>query len=191
MKSIEEINREFRMPAEPVPAQGRRRGGGCSFLLVIPILAGLIFAAHTIGGFSWFRVESPSMQREIPQGALVVVRRTDPGTIKIGDAITYIRSGGGTLTPKVVDIIKDGTLSFKTQGVENEHTDPELVPAKKIVGVVCFHIAGAGDVLDKLGGLLPAIILTAFVVTAFVMRRRSNEPKRQKEAVNNMIFEDW
>ena len=105
-------------------------------------------ANRNIFGFSFYEVVSGSMQREIPQGSLVVVRKANPAKIQIGDDITF-ETGNDKLTHRVVGIIENyeggGQRGFETKGLENPVPDKEIVSAEKVVGKVLFHIPRAGS----------------------------------------------
>jgi len=128
--------------------------------LALACVAALFYAtnagergAKDIAGFYIFNVLTPSMQREIPKGSLILVRRTDPGSIEQGQTITFFAGQGGrTKTHKVIGITEDfegsGSRGFETQGVENDSPDFEINRAENVVGVVKFHIPLLGGALQ-------------------------------------------
>ena len=215
MRTLEEINRGFRFAnalftateQDGLPrrsweiSEAQQKGSSIRrFLIYISILVvfviGLTLFAKTVGGISWFCVESSSMQREIPQGSLVVIRRIDPNIIQVGDTITYKRNGGGTITHKVVDIVDtDRSLissrGFRTQGVENERPDPEIVLMEHVVGVAIFHIIGAGGLLKTSSRLIPVILMAAFILVAFFVRRSTYKKDHQTDILTIQHFGEW
>ncbi len=105
----------------------------------------------TFMGFSALRVLTGSMEREIPQGSLIVTRSVDPETLEIGDDITYLSGVNNTVTHRIVDIMENyagtGQRAFTTQGIMNDSPDSEPVPAANVVGKVIFHNLTLGKLL--------------------------------------------
>jgi len=193
-KTLEEINREFfdEISAGETVSRGQQveeKTDNKVFLkrftdvLFYVIIAFIIIATLVIGGsnhqgfhllgHSGFTVLSGSMQREIPEGSLVITRSVDPDTIKIGDDITFVRSDNATITHRVVNIIEDysgnGNRGFQTQGLENPEPDRETVYAGNVIGLVKLSVPELGYALSYvsdhigivfalLGGILIATI---------------------------------
>ncbi|MCL2112039.1 MAG: signal peptidase I [Clostridiales bacterium] len=159
----------------------RRRASDIIFYAVIALIlvAALLYSGKTndayhLFGYSGFTVLSGSMQREIPQGSLVITKQVVPRDIKVGDDITFVRSDNTTVTHRVVAIIRDfeetGRTVFQTQGLENAEPDEEYVHAGNVIGVVKHTIPNLGFllayvseniglVLLMLGGVLIATIM--------------------------------
>jgi signal peptidase len=122
----------------------------------VGILAGgLLYGTqenHSIFGYSFFIVLTGSMEREIPQGSLVVVRQVEPDAVEVGDDITFLSDRDKTVTHRVVRIFEDyegsGARGFETQGLENPMPDAGIVYAANVVGRAVFHVAGVGDTID-------------------------------------------
>ncbi|MDR1891985.1 MAG: signal peptidase I, partial [Oscillospiraceae bacterium] len=104
----------------------------------------LLTVFQNVLGYSWFRVVSGSMQREIPEGSLVITKRTEEDAVKIGDTIAFERKDKTVVTHKVVGIIENCGGSefrgFETKGTENPSEDPYTVLSAKIVGVAVFSL---------------------------------------------------
>ncbi len=107
---------------------------------------------RTIAGYSAFTVLSSSMEREIPKGSLVITRHVDPGTLKIGDDITYLANQTTTVTHRIIGIIEEyedtGGRAFETKGIMNENPDKKPVMAVNVVGKVIYHNLTLGKVRD-------------------------------------------
>ncbi|MDR3278712.1 MAG: signal peptidase I [Oscillospiraceae bacterium] len=138
-------------------------------------------------GYSYFTVLTSSMQREIPRGSLVLVRRTDGGEIRVGDDITYMMDASSTVTHRVIEIYEDynnsGERGFLTQGVNNTAPDPNVVYAPNVVGVVLFHVPIAGAALAYLGENVH-IVLVLFgllIALSFVLNKLLNERTEKHE----------
>jgi len=141
----------------------------------------LIFGGKThdgvdLFGYSGFTVLSGSMQREIPEGSLVITKSVDPATIQVGNDITFIRQDNTIVTHRVISIVQDTTgnksLGFQTQGLENPEPDQEIVHAGNVIGVVKATIPQLGYIMSYIlthiglvfvilgGGLVATIALS-------------------------------
>ena len=152
-----------------------------AFILVVT----LVFGGKTQDGFqlfgySGFTVLSGSMQREIPEGSLVITKIVDPVEIKVGDDITFVRDDNTTVTHRVINIIEDykgsGGRGFQTQGLENPDPDRDVVHEGNVIGVVKHSIPELGYILSYvseniglvfliLGGILVATIALSKVLS--------------------------
>jgi sortase B len=114
-------------------------------LLVLAVVAVLMLNSNSVGaprilfGYAVLRVTTGSMEREIPQGSLILIKRVPPESLLVGDNITFLERDLSTTTHQIVEIYEDyadGYRGFRTQGVENLLTDPEIVIAPNVVGKV-------------------------------------------------------
>jgi len=131
-----------------------------AFILIVTLVfGGKTHDGFHLFGYSGFTVLSGSMQREIPEGSLVITKAVEPETIEIGDDITFVRDDNATVTHRVVDIIEDyagnGSRGFQTQGLENPEPDRDIVYADNIIGMVKYSVPELGFALsyasDNLG----------------------------------------
>jgi len=134
-----------------------------AFYMVIAciIIVTLVFSGKTHDGFqlfgySGFTVLSGSMEREIPEGSLVITKKVDAADIRVGDDITFIRYDNATVTHRVVDVVEDyggsGARGFLTKGLENPEPDNGVVSAGNIIGVVKISVPGLGYTLSYITG---------------------------------------
>jgi len=152
-----------------------------SSLALLALILAAFIVAYMVGfgdigprilfGYSADIVLSGSMQSELPQGSLVLVKTVDPETIQIGDNITFIRADRNLITHKVVSITEDydqsGMRGFTTQGIENPYPDRETVYADNVVGKVIFHSLQLGNILSYIKDRVWVVILGAVLVIAF------------------------
>jgi signal peptidase I len=158
------------------------------------LLAGLIYSAGGNGSrgvfnYSIMNVLSGSMQSEIPQGSMVLVKRVEPNTLQVGDDITFLHDKDAIWTHRIAAIYEDyedsGTRGFQTQGVENPEPDAEIVAAENILGKVVYHTRGLGGTIDWLGGhwlmilLLPGGLIGAAVMMKIVFAKEQPENEQQ------------
>lgn len=91
-------------------------------------------------GYAPYAVLSGSMEPTYPVGSLIYVHDTAPGTIGVGDVISFVLAEDGTVaTHRVVERGADGR-AFYTKGDANESRDGQPVAAENILGVVKFHV---------------------------------------------------
>jgi signal peptidase len=144
-------------------------------------------SGFTLFGHSCFIMLTDSMHSEIPQGALVIVKKVDADNLKIGDDITFSRNDGKTVTHRIVSIVENDESNvlraFCTQGLNNHEPDSDIVYASDIIGVVELSVPGLGSALDYiagnmggvmliLGGILVTIILLSSILTT---RKEANQ----------------
>lgn len=128
-------------------------------------------------GYAYFTVASSSMQKEIPKGSLIFVKKTEAQNLNIGDNITFIKEDGiDTITHKIVDIydnyLGSGARGFQTKGVNNPDPDKNIVHAENIVGKVVTVLPGLGAAVSAIRSniYIIFIIFGLFVVLSFLIR---------------------
>ena len=139
-------------------------------------------------GYSFMNVLTWSMQSEIPQGSLVILKKTDPAAIRIKDDITFMRDAETPVTHRVIGITEDfegsGARGFETQGVDNDAPDFDIVRAENVIGTVKAHIPRAGAWLEWLNGhLLITLGFTVGLILLFILLKGafSKKPSRGKK----------
>lgn len=124
------------------------------FLVAVLLFAGYIFVSvlragkdkvPDIFGYSFLQVATGSMEPTIPTNSLIIVRKTDPAAVQVGDVICFYSLDpkilGKPNTHRVVEIQqKDGELSFITKGDASSLEDTYPVSADRLVGVYLKHI---------------------------------------------------
>ena len=146
-------------------------------LLLYYFIATRIYASKGNGyepKFALYTIISGSMTPNINVYDVVVdVKVNNPADIEIGDVITFYSDepqvGGGTITHRVISIVKDenGAYSYQTKGDHNLIEDDSLVPFNKIVGKVALKIPQLGRVqffLASSMGWLTIIFVIALMI---------------------------
>ncbi|MDR2752811.1 MAG: signal peptidase I [Oscillospiraceae bacterium] len=163
------------------------------------LCVGLLYGAQggrNIFGYSMYTVLTPSMQREIPQGSLVLVKETDTQALQVGDDITYLTDATTTISHRVVRIFENyegsGARGFETKGLENAMADKEIVYASNVVGRIVFHTAGVGDTLTwiKARWVFVLALLIGFFILCDALKivffddseNKENQDKKSKES---------
>ena len=148
------------------------------FGFLIFLIVGAFFISQgdkkPVFGYSLMNVLTWSMEPEIPQGALVIVKETDPNAIQIGDDITYMKDSETSVTHRVIGITENfgntGERGFETQGIANDTPDFDIVPADNVAGVVKAHVPLLGSWLTWLRtNLLLTLGFTVGLVLLFIL----------------------
>lgn len=116
------------------------------FLLIILLL--VIFQKVTknkvtIGDIYIFQIATGSMVPEYKIGDVIVVKKEDTSSLKVGDDITYLGEidnfRGLIITHRIVNIREeDGKRYITTKGIANILEDPEI-SEDNVYGKVIYH----------------------------------------------------
>lgn len=132
--------------------------------LFIVILALAVIGYKGIGGYRYLDILTGSMRPTMPEGTLVVIKKTSAENLKTGDVITFLPSKAESyVTHRIKAVNKDGT--FITKGDANNTEDLENVKSSQIAGKVVFKIAYLGAIfmfIQKHSVMF--IVLLAFVL---------------------------
>ena len=132
-----------------------------AWVALLGLVLALVLTAH-VAGFLGYRVviiKGSSMSPTIPLGSLVFEQPVASEAIVPGDVVTLGLPQGAVVTHRVVRVgTLDGHPAFETKGDANGATDPVLVPATAVTGVVRFSVPVAGFALAFLG--IPTGILS-------------------------------
>lgn len=151
-----------------------------------------------IGGYAPLIVLSPSMEPNIMEGDIIIVKQVNAKDVKVDDVIAFFDpDGNGTsiLTHRVIEVITDGNgkLSFRTQGDANNAADRLPVSADKLVGIYKdIRIAGAGNVamfMQTTAGLIVCVGLPLILLIAYDMIRRRRYELRNRQDTEALLAE--
>lgn len=183
-------------------------------LIAIALIAASIFVLLTVVmtpadqvpqvmGFSILRVLTGSMEPEIPENAMLLVRKTDPETLKAGDVISFYSPDplldGALNTHRIVGVEREGNrLQFITKGDANPAEDQQNVDAGSVVGKVVFVSTAIGKLVRLISNplvfglaiLLPlAIMLIGNLVSALrsaILLARQEEEEAVRQALEDL-----
>lgn len=114
-------------------------------LIAVVLILAMLLVGVRIFGIEIYTVLSGSMEPEYHTGGIIYVTEVDPQELKVGDDITYRLSGSTTATHRIIEVIRDGEdISFRTQGIANDHPDAAPVSADKIIGKAVFSLPYLG-----------------------------------------------
>ena len=150
----------------------------------------------TVGGYAPLIVLTDSMYPKIQNGDLIAVKSEKAENIRVGDVISFFDpdgNGSSVVTHRVIEIISEGGLKFRTKGDANNTEDTSAVPAANLVGKWNgFRIAGAGKVamfLQTTPGLIVCVAVPAILLIGFDMLRRRKYEKEQKSDTDALLKE--
>ncbi|MFC1943116.1 signal peptidase I [Chloroflexota bacterium] len=140
------------------------------FTIVVLFMAVAVFiylAPHL--GWRVNAVLSGSMEPELKVGSLVVTCPVEPEAIVVGDIITFspVSAGENMITHRVIGIGHSSSLYFETKGDANGKPDPFKVPARNLIGKICFHVPSWGyftEFLKTPFGFLFAIVIPGIII---------------------------
>lgn len=162
--------------------------GGLLLTVIVGALVVLTVVPRAVGGAA-LTVLTGSMSPTIAAGAVVVVQPVDPGTLEIGDVITYQVAPGedAFITHRITGIDSStDPVTFTTKGDANRGGDTEPVPATAVRGRVLFDVPYLGTIRNSisLGGSGPVLLVLAlggYAVAQVVSARRDRRRARSSE----------
>ncbi len=170
-------------------------------LLVTVVGAKIRGEVPSVFGYSVLNIVTGSMEPEISPGDYILVKRTDPRELSVGDVITFYSRDpliqGLPNTHRIVEepqMTEDG-LVFTTRGDANSANDRHKVYETDIVGVYVKKLGGLGRLSDALekGGIMFLIILIQLGLLAMVayssvgkIREALKEASEEKEGTTRV-----
>lgn len=168
---------------------------GIIIAFLVLMLAIVIFQKATdskiaVGNIYIFQVATESMVPEYNVGDIIIVKKSDPKTIEIGDDVTYLGSASVVknlrITHRVIEKReKDNKLYFTTKGIANENEDPEInednLFGKVVYKTVLFSFIGR--LMTNIVVYYVAFVLVAasfsydFITSTFLKKGELDEEK--------------
>ena len=149
------------------------------------------------GGTLPLIVLTDSMYPDIKSGDLIICKTIDAEEVEIGDVISFYdpaSNGSAVVTHKVIDIInEDGSISFKTKGINNNTEDRLPVPEEKLIAEYTgVRIPGAGNLaifMQSTAGLIVCVVLPIILFVGYDVLRRRMYEKTQGEDMAALMAE--
>ena len=120
----------------------------------------------SLAGFTPMMVETDSMAPTFSAGDLILIKKTDPASLKEGDIITFhtiIENQYALNTHRIDSIVEqNGMRSYITKGDNNDIPDTHVIADGDIVGTYVGKVSGLGKVMKFLSssvGFLVVIVL--------------------------------
>lgn len=156
-----------------------------SIILWCVILVAALFAFTTLAtkdqnhvanlfGFTPMSVQTDSMVPTFQAGDLIIIKRTDPSKLQVGDVVTFhtiIENKYALNTHRITSITDYGTMrEFVTKGDNNPIEDSHTIVDGDIVGKYVTKIPFFGKVVDFLSkpiGFLIVVVLPLLIFFVF------------------------
>lgn len=169
-----------------------------SWLLLIAMVGvlALTIVIPRLTGSTPYTVLTSSMEPTYPPGTLIVVKRQDPQSLQVGDAITYQWESGKpeVVTHRIVTAQRTskGDLRFTTKGDNNSAPDPRPVVPEQVRGKVWYSVPYVGYVNNFITGKQRSVLLVVVVggllvyaVAMFVSAGRDKDRKGRQEPITD------
>lgn len=181
-----------------------------SVVIIVFAVLVLLTVATTRGGeapsflgYSVFHVLTGSMEPAIPTDSLILVHRTEPESIAVGDVITFYSRdpelGGAMNTHRVAAIAResDGSLVFTTAGDANYVPDEYPTYARDVVGVVVFSSFALGKLVRLLSNplvffpflIVPLVVLVIVNLLGTIRTARKLALEEEAKALEEALAE--
>ena len=158
------------------------------FLTLINILSVIIIAAAvavlclvvftkqgetpSIGGYTVFRITTGSMRPAYDTDTLILVKKTDPSEIKVGDVISFYSADpaldGAVNTHRVIAVEQDGSeWEYTTQGDANNTPDQYGTDSDALIGKVVASSLALGKLARLVSNpliFIPVILIPLAVI---------------------------
>ena len=159
--------------------------------VIVGALVVLTVVPRAVGGAA-LTVLTGSMTPEIAVGSVVVVRPVDPGTLQVGDVVTYQKEPGKSayVTHRIIEVHQDtNPVTLTTKGDANRGADLDPIPVTSVRGKVLFSVPYLGTVKNAIstGGaglmlLVLGLVGYALLQIASVIRERRNNVSAETSA---------
>ncbi len=164
--------------------------------ILVPILLvnlSIMFQANTnkdkipsVFGYKPFIVLSGSMETDIRVGDLIITKKVDPTTLKIGDVIAFRDPENTVTTHRIIEEVTCQTgVCFITKGDNNSSQDQQLVELDDVEGIYIARIPAVGNMLKSLSEpatiIIVVLAITVVFAVAFMLSNKKNMSQEQLE----------
>lgn len=134
-------------------------------------------------GLYFFNIISGSMEPEIHEGDLVIVKKTPWNELKENDVITF-KNEENIISHRIKKIITgNNDTSYKTKGDNNEVEDNFEVLPSQIYGKVVFNINNLGSLVNyihTIKGLTNLVIIICLIYIITIINERKKNKRKDK-----------
>ncbi|HPZ24246.1 MAG TPA: signal peptidase I [Bacilli bacterium] len=121
----------------------------------------------TVGGYRIFTIVTGSMVPEYNVGDILVSKEVDPGTLKVGDDISYRGEvgdfSGKIITHRIITAFHDDKgYHFVTKGIANEIEDPGIM-GDQVYGKVVYKTIFLSTICKLMNNVVSYFVIFAIV----------------------------
>ncbi len=169
----------------------------CIFLIPILVINCILIvksfvnpdSVPSINGYSPLIVLTESMEPDIKSGDLIIVKEIDKEDIEVGLVISFFdpeSKSNSVVTHKIEErVVEDGTVFYRTKGINNNIADKALVPEDNVIGVYTgTRFAGLGSIVifaQSTWGLVICVLIIVAIFALFFISHYVSSVKRRKE----------
>ncbi|MBE6953861.1 MAG: signal peptidase I [Ruminococcaceae bacterium] len=166
----------------------------CLFVLVQVVSRGYA----SLGGYSFFKVVTGSMEPNLSVGELLLTKQIDPAEIAVDDIISFRSRSpgmiGAFITHRVIgkDVDEGGTVRLWTKGDANLVADVDPVTTDNLVGKVVWKSGGSfvSKIMSFLSGRYGFLVCIAFPMllgAAWILRENIRAMRRDMQTILESI----
>ena len=139
-------------------------------IIVMAVISKINNKVPSLFGYSVLKIQTGSMETTLPTGSYIVVKKTDPKDVKVGDILTFYSSdptiSGMPNTHRVIGIRTDenGKLVFQTKGDNNAIEDKYPANEDDMIGVYQTRLALVSTLSTAFGGNGTIVVIILGVV---------------------------
>ena len=159
-----------------------------TIMVVIAMILAFLIAGIRLFGLQPMGVLSGSMEPTYSTGSLIYVKDVDYRDLDVRDVITY-KSGKSIVTHRIIEVVNEGGVKFRTQGDANDNADATLVSPGNVLGKVVFSIPFMGYVANFIQhppgtywAIAFSVLLIAFVFITDSVASGKEDDKPPKES---------
>ena len=163
----------------------------CTVFLCFSVVVQVLNRGYaSIGGYSFFRVVTGSMEPEIFAGELIASKSVDIDTLRVGDVICFRSKSpdmlGRSITHRVIGRSQDvnGNTQLQTKGDANTAVDAYYVTQDNLIGKVVWHsgdesfLSGFVAFFSNKISFLACIALPCLLIAGLIFRDCVKNVKR-------------
>lgn len=122
------------------------------FMIFISVFTAAAGKVPSLLGYSVLQVQTGSMEPTLKVGDVIIVKKVDTDTLKIGDIISFYCAGeseieGKVNTHRIVERVEAATggYLFGTKGDANDEVDKYKVYDQRVIGRFVYDIGSVGS----------------------------------------------
>lgn len=173
-----------------------------AMILCVVVVSQILSQGYvSIGGYSLFRVVTPSMEPTLPVGALLLAEEVPISEVQVDDIVVFRSKQsdmlGAIITHRVINVLEsaNGEIFLETKGDNNNYPDASYVEQKNIIGRVVTH-TGDGNIFSGLisgltspMGFFAFIVFPCLIVGVVIMRGTIKNIRAEMEVLTQELEE--
>jgi signal peptidase len=156
-----------------------------TLVVTMVVILAMLLAGVRVFGVQIYTVLSGSMEPVYKTGSVIyVVDVKEPEKLQEGDVITFSLQGGTTATHRIIEVVEEDGVKYRTKGDANEMADGGLVSPEDIIGKPVFTVPGLGYLISYMQtkpGRLFTIAAGAFILLLVILPDIIFEDKDKKK----------